>query len=156
MLELIKDPDPILKQVSVKVDLSKESIKDLLLLIGNMQQVMNNNCGCGLSAVQVGVLKRIIVWSIPLVPVTPPIEWAEDFSYLINPEIVSSSMAKLRVVEGCLSMTHEATKTRANEIAVKGFRIAQNGKPYSVRWNLVGLESVIVQHEIDHLNGVTI
>ena len=106
---------------------------------------MNNllrNRGIGLAAPQIGVSKRLIVGQGP--------GWR--FA-LINPVIVKSSMQTATLEEGCLSVPGvKLTVTRPKQITVHGF--ALDWKPVKIKAR--GLLSACLQHEIDHLNGITL
>lgn len=98
--------------------------------------------GVGLSANQVGELKRIIVIH------------ADGFKQvIINPVIIKTYGGKSTQKEGCLSSPGlQVVKVRFKQIIVEGFD--ENWKP--IKRKLKGLAARCVQHEIDHLNGVTI
>jgi len=108
-----------------------------------------DHAGVGLAAPQVGVEKRIIVVSLLH-------DWEdENFStvLMINPEILDASdEINKQVEEGCLSLprTKKWYVARHEHIKLRYFDEKQKEKIIK----LSGLASVIVQHEIDHLNGV--
>ncbi|MCH8518723.1 peptide deformylase [Candidatus Gracilibacteria bacterium] len=106
------------------------------------------NAGVGLAAPQVGVTKRIMVVSLMR-------DW-EDESFstviMINPEIlVTSSETICDIEEGCLSLpkTKKGYVARYKDIKLRYFDESMKERILK----LSGLASVIVQHEIDHLNG---
>lgn len=108
-------------------------------LMRNMTDTMKEAPGIGLAAPQVGVLRRIIVW-----------ENEEDRGSLANPVILEREGAVLGD-EGCLSMPGITYPVeRAQLILVEG--IDEGGDP--VRFETQGLTARIIQHEIDHLDGV--
>jgi len=130
-------PDPILRQKSKRVRTINGSIKKL---IGNMLETMHAAPGVGLAAPQVGVLLRVIVIGIPE---------QEDIA-LINPQIVRKTGERV-VNEGCLSIPDYIGEIkRAESVTAKGRD--ENGK--EVRIKASGLLAQVLQHEIDHLNGV--
>lgn len=96
----------------------------------------------GLAANQLGIPKRVITincpgWRIPI----------------LNPEIVRSYGGKCNSKEGCLSFPGlEVMRIRSKRVEVHGFDL--NWKP--IKYKFKGLKSMIVQHEVDHLNGITI
>ncbi len=111
------------------------------VILGRMAEAMGKSNGVGIAAPQIGVNKRIIIFESESGPVEA-----------INPEIAlqegSSSMK-----EGCLSVPGcEADVKRAQKIVLKG--MDRNFKP--IKYTLEGLPARIVQHEIDHLDGVLI
>lgn len=129
--------DEILRKKSKKVEVIDEKITEL---IQDMIETLHKYDGVGLAAVQVGILKQILI-----------IQEAEDAPILviINPEIISQSGTQV-VEEGCLSFPNKFAKIeRPEKIKVralneKGKRIEITGK---------GLLAQALSHEIDHLNG---
>jgi len=97
--------------------------------------------GIGLAAPQVGVLQRVIIADI-----------GEGLISLANPEILYQDGEAL-LLEGCLSLPNVAVNvSRKTSIIVRGM----NTKAKEVEWELTGLLARVIQHEIDHLNGVLI
>jgi len=130
-------PDPILKQKSKRVRTIDGSIHKL---IGDMIETMHSAGGVGLAAPQVGVPWRVVVIGIP----------GEEDIVLINPEIVRRTGERL-VDEGCLSVPgYIGQIKRAELVRVKGRD--QNGREVRIKAN--GLLAEVLEHEIDHLNGV--
>ena len=139
--DVIKVPNPMLAQKSEEVKIIDKSIKKL---VKYMFETMKKNDGIGLAAVQIGVLKRIIV-----------IEIEKDGikTELINPKILSYSSSKSTMEEGCLSVPNEYYNVeRPNEIVVE----FTNLKNEVQKIDASGLFARCIQHEIDHLNGITI
>ena len=139
-LKIIKYPDPFLKQKCLPVT---SFDKELKILADNMLKTMYESEGIGLSAIQIGVLKRIIVIDIT--------EELKKPLILINPVITPSNSKFLEFKEGCLSFPgiYESVK-RNEEIAVDYNSI--EGKKLSMK--ATGLLSICIQHEVDHLEGV--
>jgi peptide deformylase len=142
MLDIIVAPDPRLKkkaEVVTSVDAATAKLMD------DMLETMYEAPGVGLAAPQVGVLKRIIVCD-PHREGEPrrPIK-------LLNPEIVWSSEEKKPHEEGCLSLPDEFENvTRPAQIRVK--YMDEFNQPQEIEAD--GLLAVIIQHELDHLEGV--
>ena len=140
VLEILKYPDPNLKEVSLPV----ETITgDTVRLIQDMVETMHAAPGVGLAAPQVGMLRRIIVMDIDY---ENP---GRNLIKLINPEI---RHAKGEIVweEGCLSVIDfTAEVKRAEQVEV----VALDEKEKEVRIETEGLLAVALQHEIDHLDG---
>jgi peptide deformylase len=116
--------------------------EDVKGLICDMWQVMSKHNGIGLAANQVGALKRVIVVH------------TNGFSTaIINPSITKLSGKVKNSKEGCLSFP-KLTKTmkRDNIVVVEGFD--ENWNP--IKKKVRALSAFCVQHEIDHLNGITI
>ena len=110
-----------------------------------MLETMYSAPGIGLAAVQVGILKRLIV-----IDVSKDKEKKNPF-FLINPEIISKSKNTSTYEEGCLSLPgYFAEIERPAECQVK--YIDYFGKKKEIK--ATGLLSTCIQHEIDHLNGV--
>jgi len=130
-------PDPILKQKSKRVRTIDGSIHKL---IGDMIETMHSASGVGLAAPQVGVPWRVVVIGMP----------EQEDIVLINPEIVRRTGERL-VDEGCLSVPgYIGQIKRAELVRVKGRD--QNGREVRIKAN--GLLAEVLEHEIDHLNGV--
>ncbi len=97
--------------------------------------------GVGLAANQVGVSQRIII-------ISPAYKRGEETA-IINPEILSQS-GSVTEREGCLSVPGFTGKVaRSNRLQLKG--LTADGEPKF--WELEGFAAVIVQHEVDHING---
>ena len=141
VLNIIHYPHNLLTKKSDEVTVVDKSIKKL---ISDMYDTMKKNNGIGLAAVQVGVLKRIVVIEI------------EDLNIkleLINPKIVDFSANKTDMAEGCLSVPkHLYNVSRPEKVSVEYTDI--KGKQQRIEAD--GLLSKCLQHEIDHLNGITI
>lgn len=141
VLEILKYPDPVLKEVSKKVNPIDDEISSF---INDLVDTMKASPGVGLAAPQVGRLLRII--TIDVTPRNP----GHGLIVLINPEVVSISGSKI-VREGCLSVPeYTANIKRAEEITVKGL----NRDGAEVVIYSTGFEAVALQHELDHLDGV--
>ncbi len=140
--KIVIEPDPILRKKSE----SLEKVDDeLRVLLDDMLETMYAAPGIGLAAVQVGILKRLIVIDIS------KDKEKKNPIFLINPEIISRSKKTSIYEEGCLSLPgHFAEIERPAECLIKF--IDYNGKEKELRAN--GLLSTCIQHEIDHLNGI--
>ena len=131
--------DEILRKKSRVVEVIDDKIREL---INDMDETMHDANGVGISAVQVGVLKRIVVIDVNY-DGTPSIK-------LINPEIVKTR-GKEEYQEGCLSFPNKFAKVeRPSEVTVKA--LDENGKPITVKGK--GLLAEALCHEIDHLDGI--
>lgn len=132
------DTDPFLRKRSLEVEKVDAKIQKL---VADMFETMYSYDGVGLSAVQVGVLKRVIV-----------VDTREENEKvaIINPKIVTKSNKK-EFQEGCLSFPDiYATVERESETVVEGLDI--NGNKITVKAKGIFAEALL--HEIDHLNGV--
>ena len=115
---------------------------DLISLSNFMISMMNQLGGVGLAGVQIGVKKRIIVANIS----------GEDVTF-VNPEVRSASEELSSLEEGCLSFPLQTFFIdRPSSVTIEYQSL--DGKRVVEAFE--GVDSAIVQHEIDHLNGVTI
>lgn len=139
-LEIRKFKDPVLRQKSEKVKVIDFKVKKL---IEDMRETMLKKDGIGLAAPQVGMNKRIIV-------INPELS-DSGISVLINPKIVKKSPQRELGEEGCLSFPGVFLKIkRAKRVEVEAEDI--NGKNIIIKAS--GLFSRVLQHEIDHLDGI--
>ncbi len=117
--------------------------KDISILSRNMAETMYEAKGIGLAAPQIGVLKQVIV-----------IEMNEDgFVAYINPEIVEYSQEKEADEEGCLCLPDVSVPVeRSKRVVVKA--LDMKGRPVELEAH--DMLARILQHEIDHLDGMTI
>lgn len=144
MIEIVKYPDKLLKKQSLYV----ESINSEVLSIANkLTYVLNyyNHC-VGIAAVQIGYLARIIA-----VDVSKTKNKNHGMLVMINPIIVENSLDEVITKEGCLSVPdYLAYVSRSKKITVE--YIDLNGKKQILETKR--FEAVVIQHEIDHLDGV--
>lgn len=137
-LQILHFPDPRLRQKAAPVAQVDDEIRQL---VDDMFETMYEAPGIGLAAVQVNVLKRVIV-----------IDISEDRNQplcLINPELLETHN-KEEMEEGCLSVPGiYENVTRAREIKV-GY-LDREGEPQELETD--GLLAVCIQHEMDHLEG---
>ena len=139
---IIIEPDPILRKKSTTLETVDDSIRKIL---DDMLQTMYNAPGIGLAAVQIGILKRLIV-----IDVSKKEEEKKPL-FLINPEITYQSEETSIYEEGCLSLPdHFAEIERPAKCKIN--YIDYHGKKAELEAE--GLLSTCVQHEIDHLNGI--
>lgn len=143
VLKIIKYPNKILDQQLFYVEHFNSDLKQI---VRDMFETMYTYHGIGLAANQVGINKRIIVVDISSAS-------KDKFSpmALVNPEIIVYSKKKTVAEEGCLSFPGYYDKVaRAASIEVRYYDI--NGKKHQIIVD--GLLSRVLQHEIDHINGV--
>ena len=141
-------PDPILKQPTKEVDFFDEKLKDI---IDNMWKFMYQEEGVGLAANQIGIPYQILVIDTSLrekkneEEIEPPVKMV-----LINPKIVEKE-GEVQSTEGCLSFPGvQITIPRFKKVKV----IAKNEKGEDVEVESSEFLSIVLQHEIDHLNGI--
>ena len=143
MLKIVTSPDPLLSQVCEPCDPKDRSLKKLAK---QMERAMYANDGVGLAAPQVGVLKRLIV-----IDVSP--EDVRDPLALVNPEILELGGELVTDDEGCLSCPGVSVPIERREWArVRYFDLC--GEEWEIEGD--GLLARCLQHEIDHLNGITL
>lgn len=135
-----QEGDEILKKKSREVEVIDDKVREL---IEDMVETMHKYDGVGLAAVQVGILKRIIVIDI-YDDKTPIVK-------LINPVIVKQK-GEREIEEGCLSFPNKFARVkRPTEVVVEGL----NEKGEKVKIKATELLAQALCHEIDHLNGIT-
>jgi len=135
---IVKKGFPTLKQVSEIV----EHGSDVSKVVNELRDELSKTTGIGLAANQIGSLQRIILMN------------CNGFmGVVINPVITKRSGKIKNSTEGCLSYPGKQVKVkRDNQIVVEGFD--ENWHP--IKKKCKALTAFCVQHEIDHLNGVTI
>ena len=137
ILAIRKFGEPVIRQRAREVAAVGELHR---ALIKNMLETMRDAPGVGLAAPQVGVLDRIFVWEV-----------GEEHGAVINPVITSRSGETVTEEEGCLSLpglTYPVERSAA--VTVEG--LDENGAPLSMAAD--ELLARVVQHEVDHLDGV--
>ena len=135
-----EEGDEILKKKSKEVEVIDDKIKQL---IEDMVETMHAYDGVGLAAVQVGILKRILV--IDLYDGSPIVK-------LINPVILKQK-GEQEVDEGCLSFPNKYVKVkRPMEVTVEGLN--ENGEKIKITGK--ELLAQALSHEVDHLNGIVL
>lgn len=129
--------NPILRKKSRKVEIFDEKLSQL---IDDMFETLKMANGAGLAAVQVGVLKRVVV-----------IDCGDGAHELVNPEIIEQSQDVQKEVEGCLSIPNQ-TGVTLRPMTVKVKAQDRHGK-----WHIykgTGLKARAFCHETDHLDGI--
>ena len=140
-LEIIKIPDPILRETSASVETVDENVRRLM---DDMLETMYDALGVGLAAIQVGIPKRVIVLDVAGDEDEPqPL-------FMANPKIVWLGEAMRMHEEGCLSIpsVHVEIERPADVIVQY---VDRNGAEQELVAD--GLLATAVQHEIDHLDG---
>lgn len=133
--------DPVLRTRARQVE---EVDEDLHRLVADMAETMKDADGAGLAANQVNDLRRVIV-----VDFGEP-DRDEDIRILVNPEIIERE-GSMRMVEGCLSIPEiDEEVERAASVTVEFLNL--EGEMDKIEAS--GLHSAVLQHEIDHLDGI--
>ena len=150
-LQIYVTPHPVLKKKTIPV---KDGVTDnLRKLMDDMLNMMYTCDGVGLAAPQVGVLERLLVLDInqPREADLPPEEKRGKPQFFVNPEILWSSEDMRIYNEGCLSVPGQyADITRPDKLRIK--YLDYDGKIQEIEAD--GLLATVLQHEMDHLNGV--
>ncbi len=140
-LTILTFPDSFLKTKASPVTNIDGQLQKL---ISDMAETMYRAPGVGLAAIQVGVDKSLLIYDIN------PSDEERRLQVLINPRIVTSEGEILSENEGCLSVPDfRADVKRAERILVEA--VDKDGNP--LRFEADGLPAIVLQHEIDHLNG---
>lgn len=141
--DILKYPDPVLAKKCSKVEKITPELKEL---IDNMVETMYEDDGIGLAAPQVGENIRLIV----IDPSGP--KNREDLQVIINPEIIERE-GKVDSEESCLSCPGFSCTIKRNEkVTVTG--MDENGEDVRIEGD--ELKAIVLQHEIDHLDGTLI
>ena len=136
---IVKDPDPVLREIAKPVPNVTSNIQKLLR---DMADTMYDAGGVGLAAPQIGISKRVIV--------VDPHDEETGLIEMVNPEIISADGEQLGP-EGCLSIPGlNGEVVRKQSITVKG--LDYNGNELIIEAE--DFLARIFQHEIDHLNGI--
>lgn len=143
--DIVLSPDPRLKQVCEPID---EITPEICALAERMLDDMYEAKGCGLAAPQVGELVRLVVIDV---------DWADDAPknpyVLINPKLIVADGEDREFDEGCLSFPGiSVTLSRPSHVVVEAYNLDGDLMRYEAADNLM---AVCLQHELDHLDGVT-
>ena len=137
-LALVHYPDPLLRKVCVPVERFDSTLRDIA---NEMTALMQGHAGIGLAAPQVGLENRLLVCGIET-----------QLIALANVQIQEGTQPG-EFVEGCLSLPGIMVKIRRPErIRVSGYDVRGRRKSFGA----TGLWARVIQHELDHLNGVLI
>ena len=136
-------PDPVLRMKANEVDELDESVTGL---VERMKGLMSEARGVGLAAPQLGILRRVLVYQAGE---------EEPFVALVNPRVLETSEERIADDEGCLSLGAASVIVeveRPLSIVVEG----KSPEGEDVRIEAEGLEARVIQHELDHLDGILI
>jgi len=133
--------DPVLRTRARAVEVFDEALADEVRRMGDL---MNDALGIGLAATQLGVMHRVLVYRVepdaPLgVLINPVLEWSGDELEMLE--------------EGCLSLPGVGVDVE-RPVNVRVRAVDEHGEPLTVEAS--GLEARVIQHEMDHLDGVLI
>jgi peptide deformylase len=133
--------DPVLRTRARPVDRFDEDLREE---VERMGELMTDALGVGLAATQLGVMHRVLVYRV---------HQQSPVAALVNPEIEWSGSESESLEEGCLSLPGvHVDVDRAVHVRVR----AQNERGEPIAIEASGLEARVIQHEIDHLDGVLV
>ncbi|HEY7004120.1 MAG TPA: peptide deformylase [Gaiellaceae bacterium] len=136
-------PDPVLRMQAREVEEIDEAVTGL---VERMRGLMTEARGVGLAAPQLGILRRVLVYQTGE---------EEPFVALVNPRVVEAGDEQVADDEGCLSL---AAATVIVEVERPATIVVEGTSPEGedLRIEAEGLEARVIQHELDHLDGVLI
>lgn len=148
---IVKEGDPILNKVCRPVTKFDDR---LAILLDDMRETMIHGDGVGLAGPQVGMMRRVfVVWDTTDAPEEIPEGYEYKFIDFVNPEILEATEETETKYEGCLSFPgHTGAVTRPVGVRVR----AQDRTGKFFELEAEGLLARCIQHENDHLDGVTI
>ncbi len=133
---IVKMGDPLLNKISRPVEKFDEKLG---ILLDDMAETMRRADGCGLAAVQVGILRRVCI-----------VDAGDGLVELVNPKVIGQS-GNQEECEGCLSCPNEWGITRRPmSVVVEAY--VRPGNKFRVKGE--GLKARALCHEIDHLDGI--
>lgn len=159
LLKIVQVGHPALRQQARNLSNEEILTPEIQHLIGLMRDAMRNAPGVGLAAPQIGESIQLAVIedrpeyikSVPQEIVTERERAAVPFHVIINPKLIVSDPSPARFFEGCLSLSgFTALVPRASEVRVS----CLNERAEPVEITAQGWYARILQHEIDHLNGI--
>jgi peptide deformylase len=133
--------DPVLRSRALAIERFDSALADEIRRMG---ELMHDAYGIGLAATQVGVMHRVLVYRV---------EPDAEIAALVNPELEWASDDKEVMEEGCLSLPAVAVEVE-RPVHVRVRAQDERGEPVLVEAS--GLEARVIQHEMDHLDGVLI
>lgn len=136
----IPGENSLLRQRSKEVTTFDKSVQKTVLDLTDTMEAQTDPIGLGLSAPQIGVFKRIFIARV-----------RNKIKHFINPKVLKFSKKEIALMEGCFSVPDlYGHVTRPAEIDLESQDM--HGKKQKARY--IGLPARIIQHEIDHLDGV--
>jgi len=133
--------DPVLRSKARPIEVFDDALREE---VARMATLMHDSMGIGLAATQLGTLHRVLVYRV---------EHGSPVNALINPELEWTGKEKEWMEEGCLSLPGiHADVERPVNVRVR----ARNPRGEEITVEASGLEARVIQHEMDHLDGVLI
>ena len=141
--EIVEYPNPILQQPASPVTEEEFGTEELTGLVNHMIAIINDIGANGLAAVQIGIDKALIVYR----------DKENDLLALCNPKILGRHGKVKSYEEGCLSSPGlRIDVRRSKEVIIRATTVAGE----EVTFKEKGFPAIILQHEIDHINGITL
>jgi peptide deformylase len=140
-LKILTYPDKTLSQATTPLDNIDGKVQEM---ISGMATAMYAAPGVGLAAIQVGWDKSVLIYDIS------PREESRELNVLVNPKIITQEGQIISENEGCLSVPDfRADVKRSEFVTIEGHD--RDGNP--IRLDAEGILAIVLQHEVDHLNG---
>ena len=133
--------DPVLRTKARPIDRFDDALRKEVERMGHL---MDDAIGVGLAATQVGAVHRLLVYRV---------QHGAELAALINPEVEWSGRDTESMEEGCLSLPGVLVDVE-RPVYVRVRALNEHGEPITIEAS--GLEARVIQHEIDHLDGVLI
>ncbi len=133
--------DPVLRTRARPVDRIDDALREQIRRMG---ELMIDALGVGLAATQIGVLNRVLVYRV---------HQQSPFAVLINPELEWVGEEEEIMEEGCLSLPAVHVDVE-RPVHIRVHALNEHGEPLTIEAS--GLESRVIQHEMDHLDGVLV
>lgn len=145
---VIKMGDPLLLQVAQPVE--RFDTPELAELLGDMRETMTSLNGAGLAAPQIGISQQVVIFGVERNPRYPQAEEV-PYTVLINPKLEALTQEMEEGWEGCLSVPGmRGLVPRYTKLRYRGSD--ERGQP--IDRTVTGFHARVVQHEVDHLNGI--
>ena len=144
---VLKMGEPLLRQVAAPVQRFDAQLR---ALVADMNDTMRALNGAGLAAPQIGVSLRVVIFEVTSNPRYPHVS-PVPYTVLVNPELTPLGESQEEGWEGCLSVPGlRGLVPRFKRLRYRGFDI--EGAP--IDRTVEGFHARVVQHEVDHLDGI--
>lgn len=147
---LIQLGNPLLRLNSAEIQENEFDSEELNNLVSSLFSILKDKGGVGIAAPQIGINKRVFVFSMDKHPIYTEIP-SIPYTVLINPKIINLTEEVEERYEGCFSVgTLRGKVNRCKKIVYTGLDINGN----LIEREVDGLHARVVQHEYDHLDGI--
>lgn len=144
---VLKMGEPLLRQVAVPVE---RFDAQLTALVADMNDTMHALSGAGLAAPQIGVSLRVVIFEVTANPRYPDVS-PVPYTVLVNPQLTALGEEQEEGWEGCLSVPGlRGLVPRFKRLRYRGYDL--QGAP--IDRTVAGFHARVVQHEVDHLDGI--